>query len=96
MSISLNIFLEQKYSPFQLTIVLPMRVLANLKIRNNRLQDHPHCGVVCRPHRTVRTAPPLMGQKCAHSHNFRTVHLSPNFEKMLEKKFEFSPSKIKK
>ena len=43
--------------------------------------------VVCGPHRTVRTAPALMGQKCPHSHNFRTVHLSPNFEKMLEKKF---------
>merc|ERR1711894_345057 len=51
-----------------------------------RLQDHPHCGVVCGPHRTVRTAPALMGQKCPHSHNFRTVHLSPNFEKMLRQK----------
>ena len=27
------------------------QVLLPLKIR---LQDHPHCGVVCRPHRTVR------------------------------------------
>ena len=25
----------------------------------SRLQDHPHCGVVCGPHRTVRTAPTL-------------------------------------
>ena len=25
----------------------------------SRLQDHPHCGVVCGPHQIVRTAPTL-------------------------------------
>ena len=37
-----------------------------------RLQDHPHSGVRCGPHRTVRTAPALIGQKSPHHHDFRT------------------------
>ena len=38
----------------------------------HRLQDHPHSGVRCGPHRTVRTAPALIGQKSPHHHDFRT------------------------
>ena len=52
----------------------------------SRLQDHPHCGVVCGPHHTVRPAPALKVQKCPHPRSFRIVHLNPNLEKKIEKK----------
>ena len=40
---------------------------------NARLQDHPHCGVLCRPHRTVRTAPVLKAE------NYPTTTITPQF-----------------
>ena len=41
-----------------------------------RLHDHPHCGVRCGPHRTVRTAPALKAKKLPHNHNFPTIHFN--------------------
>ena len=57
----------------------------NKKLFSNRLQDHPHCGVVCGPHRTVRTAPALKAQKSPHNHNFPTIHFNL-FCRFLEEK----------
>ena len=53
----------------------------------NRLQDHPHCGVVCGPHRTVRTAPALKAQKSPHNHNFPTIHFNLFCQFLEEKNF---------
>ena len=52
-----------------------------------RLQDHPHCGVVCGPHRTVRTAPTLKAQKSPHNHNFPTIHFNLFCQFLEEKNF---------
>ena len=43
---------------------------------NARLHNHPHCGVLCRPHRTVRTAPVLKAEKLPHNHNYPTIHFN--------------------
>ena len=51
----------------------------------DRLQDHPHFGVVCGPHSTVRTAPALKAQKLPHNHNFPTIHFKL-FIQFLDKK----------
>ena len=55
------------------------------KVIRCRLQDHPHCGVVCGPHQTLRTAPALKAQKLPHNHNFPTIHFNL-FIKFLDKK----------
>ena len=50
-----------------------------------RLQDHPHCCVVCAPYHTMQTAPALKAQKLPHNHNFPTIHFNL-FIKFLDKK----------
>ena len=53
----------------------------------NRLQDHPHCGVLCGPHRTMWTAPALRSKKCSHNHNFPHTSFDPLFFKKISRIF---------
>ena len=67
---SVNIQIVQKFLLFGQMICEYFLCCQTSQI--TRLHDHPHCGVRCGPHRTVRTAPALIGQKSPHHHNFRT------------------------
>ena len=60
-----------------------------------RLQDHPHSGVRCGPHRTVRTAPALIGQKSPHHHDFRTFFEHYFQTSILSSTIHFSPKQKK-
>ena len=62
-----------------------------------RLHDHPHCGVRCGPHRTVRTAPALKAKKLPHNHNFPTIHFNLFCQIFGQKNFQktFSPKQKK-
>ena len=61
-----------------------------------RLHAHPHCGVRCGPHRTVRTAPALKAKKLPHNHNFPTIHFNLFCQIFGQKNFQKTFSKAKK
>ena len=69
-------------------------IWVTLYCTKTRLQYHPHCGVVCGPHYTVRTAPTLKAQKFPHNHNFPTINSNLFYQIFWQKKFLKQISRI--